>query len=112
MRRLLALIIVLVPTQLAATVGEKEPGRDYSKLMDKANVEFLRNLELLLQAKGFKDVRIVPQMFVATAKDREGKTKTLIVDSNSLKSFSFDGELPLISAEKDSKPETVVPGLH
>jgi hypothetical protein len=112
MRWLIALIIVLAPAQLVATTVEKEPWRDYSKLLDKENVEFLRNLAMLVQAQGFQDVRIIPQMFVATAKNGEGQTKTLIVDYNTLKAFSFDGELPLISTGKDSQPETAVPGLH
>ena len=109
---MIALIIMLVPAQLGATTVEKEPSRDYSKLLDKENVEFLRNLAMLLPAQGFKDVEIIPQMFVATAKNGDGQTKTLIVDYNTLKAFSFDGELPLMSSGKDSQPETAVPGLH
>jgi hypothetical protein len=112
MRWLLALTLVLAPVQLVAAPGENEPSRDYSKLLDNENVDFLRNLAMLLQAQGFRDVRIIPQMFVATAKDEQGKTKTLIVDYNTLKAFSFDGELPLVSTTKDSQPETAVPGLH
>src|SRR3954462_6068742 len=112
MRWLIALALLAVPVRLAAAPAENEPARDYSKLLDKENVEFLRNLAMLLQAQGFRDVRIIPQMFVATAKDEHGKTKTLIVDSNTLKAFSFDGELPIVSTAKDSQPETAVPSLH
>ena len=75
MRLFTALIVLLVPVQLAATAVEKEPPRDYSKMLDKENDEFLRNLTLLLQAQGFKDVRIMPQMFVATAKGAEVRRK-------------------------------------
>ena len=74
--------------------------RDCSKLQDKENVEFLRNLAKLLQAKGFKDVRIVPQIFVATAKN---------AGEQEVESFSFEGELLLVGAAKKSEPETVLP---
>jgi hypothetical protein len=112
MRWLIALIILLVPAQIAATTVEKDASRDYSKLLDKENIEFLRNLAVLLQSQGFKDVRIIPQMFVATAKNSNGQPKTLIIDYNTLKAFSFDGELPLVSTAKEGQPETAVPGLQ
>jgi hypothetical protein len=113
MRFLIPLALLLIPpTHLAAATVISEPARNYSKLLEKENVEFLRNLAMLLQAQGFKDVQIVPQMFVATAKDHDGKVKTLIVDYNTLKAFSFDGELPLVGTAKQSYPETTVPNLH
>ena len=113
MRWLIALIVALGPAQLAAATAEKDQPRDYSKMLDdKANAEFLRHLSKLLEAQGFKDVQIVPQLFVATAKNAEGQTKTLIVDYNTLQAFSFDGELPLVRSAKHSQPETAIPGLH
>ena len=76
---------IFVSTCLVAATVETE--RDYSKLLDKENVEFLRNLARLLKAKGFKDVRVVPQLFVATAKNAVGQEVTIIVDYNTLESF-------------------------
>jgi hypothetical protein len=113
MRSFIILIFLLIPAHLAAAATvEKEPSREYSKLLDKENVEFLRNLAILLEGQGFKDVRIIPQLFVAIAKNSEGRPKTLMVDYNTLKAFSFDGELPLVSTVKDGQPETAVPSLH
>src|SRR3954447_10222422 len=105
-------IFLLVPDHLSAATADNKTSRDYSMLRDKKNIDFLRNLATMLEAQGFKDVRIIPQMFVATSKTDEGQTKTLIIDYNTLKAFSFDGELPLVSTAKDGQPETAVPGLH
>jgi hypothetical protein len=70
MKWLIAFTLLLVPAHLAAAPAEHETTRDYAKLLE--DVEFLRNLAMLLQAQGYKDVQIIPQMFVATAKDRDG----------------------------------------
>src|SRR4051812_39723141 len=111
MRWLILLTFLLVPALLSAATADNKASRDYSKSLDKQNIEFLRNLATMLEAQGFKDVKIIPQMFVATSKTDEGQTKTLIIDYSTLKAFSFDGELPLVSTAKDGQPEPV-PGLH
>src|SRR4051812_22397578 len=112
MHWLIALTLFFVPTSFAAAMPKREQSRDYSKLMDKQNVEFLRQLAMLLEAKGLKEVRIIPQMFVATAKNDSGDEVTVIVDYNTLQAFSFEGKLPFIDAGKDSKPEIAIPELH
>src|SRR3954463_3214351 len=113
MRSLIALIFLLAQADLAAAATvEKNPSRDYSKLLDKENVEFLRNLAMLLEAQGFKDVRIIPQMFVAAAQNKRGREVTVIVDYNTLQAFSFEGKLPFVEAGKDSKPEMAIPKAH
>jgi hypothetical protein len=63
-------------------------GKPYSNQIDAANEMFLRELRERLQQKGFQEVNIVPQMFVARAKDK-GRTVTLIVDSDSLQSMAI-----------------------
>jgi len=112
MRWLIALTLFFIPASLVAATVEKGQARDYSKLIDKGNVEFLRNLAVLLESKGLKDVRIIPQMFVATAKNDGGRDVTVIVDYNTLQAFSFEEKLPFVDAAKDSKPEMAIPKLH
>jgi hypothetical protein len=109
--RWLAPLIAFIPVQLAASTVETEQPRDYSKMLDKQNIEFLRNLATLLETKGFKDVQIIPQMFVAKARNSAGKEVTIIFDYNTLKALSFEGELPLANP-KESQPETVLPQLR
>jgi hypothetical protein len=98
MRSLIALTLFFIPASLVAATVEQGQSRDYSKLVDKENVEFLRNLAVLLEAKGLKDVRIIPQMFVATAKNDGGRDVTVIVDYNTLQAFSFEEKLPFVDA--------------
>jgi hypothetical protein len=112
MRWVIAFVLFLLPTRLPAATVEPGAPRDYSKTLAKENVVFLRNLAILLEGKGFKDVRVIPQMFVAKAKKSDGSEITIIVDYNTLNVLSFEGELPLVDAAKQSLPETVLPQLR
>ena len=75
----------------AATAIES---RDYSKLLNKENVEFLQQLQRSIGNQGYRDVRVIPQFFVARAVGPDGQPRTLIVDYNTLQTFSLEGNLP------------------
>jgi hypothetical protein len=98
--------LILISVGAFAATEDAQP-RDYVKALDKANVLFLKELRQLVEAKGFRDVRIIPQLFVAKVKGADGKDRTLIINSDTLQAFAFDGTLPL-----SDKPETVLPELH
>jgi hypothetical protein len=87
-----AFMFAFVRSADAATATEP---RDYSKLIDKDNVEFLRQLQRSISSQGYREVRVIPQFFVATAVGSDGRLRTLIIDYNTLKMFSFEGALPL-----------------
>lgn len=100
---------MLLITTVAHAETNPATERDYAKKLDKENVEFLKELASLVEAKGYRDVQVIPQMFVVTAKNPDGKLQTLIIDSNSLKAFALDGELPMLL---NSAPETTIPGMR
>jgi len=78
--------------------------------LDQANKRFLQELTKLVEAQGYRGVLIVPQLFVVQARGEDGNDYTLIINSNTLQAFRFEGKLPL--TEKSEVPETVLPKLH
>jgi hypothetical protein len=111
MHRLL-LLLCIIP--IAAANGAK-PGQDrgdYQSKLDKENVDFLRDLAHLITAKGFTNVKVIPQMFVVTAVGPHGKPLAMIVDANTLKTFTIDNQLPGLSDAATSKPEGQLPELR
>jgi hypothetical protein len=95
MRRLavLTLVLVAIPTA-SANVDSSEPvgGKTYAEQMDAANAAFLAELKRRIERAGFEDVEIVPRVFVATGKDRQGRGVSLIVDSDTLKTLQVGRE--------------------
>jgi hypothetical protein len=94
--RWLFLLLVIPSVACAAANDATLPAdrRDYQSKLDKENVDFLRALARLIATKGFTNVRVIPQMFVVTAVGPDGKPRTMIIDSNSLKTFGSDNQMP------------------
>ena len=111
MRWLLLSLLALVAFD-ASAAPEDVQQRTYSKSLNQENVRFLRELVQLLEAQGYQGVRIVPQLFVAKARGKNGEDYTLIINSDTLQAFSFEGKLPLAEQGEGEAPETMVPGLH
>jgi hypothetical protein len=109
MRWLLPSLLMLLSIGASAAPEDMQK-RDYSKSLEQENVRFLRELTQLVEAKGYRSVRIVPQLFVAKARGENGEDYTLIINSDTLNALRFDGRLPL--AENGESPETVFPSLH
>src|SRR4051794_20450753 len=71
----------------ARALEKATPPADYATTMDQQNVDFLRQLAMRIEQTGYRDAKVIPQMFVVVAKRRDGKDITLIVDSNTLKAL-------------------------
>jgi hypothetical protein len=107
MRWFLLLLSLVGPGASAAPRTCKT--RDYGKSLDQANRRFLLELSQLVEAQGYRGVQIVPQLFVATARGKDGEPYTLIINSDTLQVLRFEGKLPLAGK---TVPETRLPGLH
>ena len=107
--RWLKVILILIGFNANAAPDEVQ-NRDYSKSLNQANKRFLRELVQLMEAQGYRSIQIIPQLFVAHARGQNGEDYTLIINSDTLQAFRFEGKLPL--PEKSESPETVLPGLH
>jgi hypothetical protein len=79
----------------------RQAHRSPQRTSTKAYTEFLRNLTRSLSDKGYTNVRLVPQLFVVTAKGAGGKPLTIIVNAKTLKAFAFENSLPDLSDEPD-----------
>jgi hypothetical protein len=111
MRWLLLLIGMWTGMSFDAHAATDSGGeRNYEKTMYEDNRRFLKELSRLIEARGFRHVEIIPQLFVAKAKGPDGVERTLIINSDTLNAFSFDGPLPL--PERGAVPETRLPALH
>jgi hypothetical protein len=109
------LIFLLLATNASAQASENDAtlsGRDYSRLMDKANQDFLRELANRIKEAGYADVQIVPQLFVVIAKKTNGSPKMLIVDYNTMRAIEVENGLEFGGGAKNSAPETDIPQLH
>jgi hypothetical protein len=93
---------------MRAAADKSPPTRNYLKQLDEENLVFLKQLQNLIEQRGFRRVQIIPQLFVAKAESRDGKERTLIVNSDTLEAYAFDGRLPL----SKSPSETKLPELH
>jgi hypothetical protein len=109
MRFLLVLLLALTPA--AAAVSDSKP-RDYASQLDKANMEFLRDLAEKLEATGFKHVRVVPELFVAVVERPDGKPAALVVDSNTLRTFEVGKSLDAVLNDVNQAEQTVPPSLR
>jgi hypothetical protein len=109
MRWVLLLVMLLLSSDIRAATENSE-GRDYAKALDADNLLFLKELTRLIGAQGYRHVEIIPQLFVAKATGPDGQDRTLIINSDTLKAYSFEGKLPV--ADKGAPPETALPGLH
>lgn len=84
------------------------PARNYEKQLDADNLVFLKRLRQLIEQQGYRRVQIIPQLFVARVTDAHGQEHTLIVNSDTLQGYAFDGRLPL----SDKPSESQLPELH
>jgi len=109
---LILFLLITVTPVLARTSGEPTPRGEYSRTMDKANVDFLRELADRIKKSGYEQVEIVPQMFVVIAKKPEGKPQMLIVDYNTMRAIEVENGLDVGVGLKSSTPETKIPELH
>jgi hypothetical protein len=87
-------------------------GREYEKTLTRENELFLKDLVKLIEAKGYQDVRVILQMFVVTVKEADGKGRTMIIDSNSLRAFSLENDLSALMNSTASTPEGTILELH
>ena len=108
---LILFLLITVPV-LARTSGEATQRGEYSPTMDKANVDFLRELANRIKKSGYEQVEIVPQMFVVIAKKPEGKPQMLIVDYNTMRAIEVENGLDFGVGVKSSTPETKIPKLR
>ena len=100
--------LLVVSFDVRAATDNPAPRRNYQKQLDEENLLFLRELQKLIEQRGYRHVRVVPQLFVAKAEDSDGKERTLIVNSDTLEAYAFEGRLPL----GDKPSETKLPALH
>jgi len=98
----LLLILLLSVTPATAAVSDSKPG-SYASQLDKANMEFLRDLANKLEATGFKHVRVVPELFVAVVERPDGKPAALVVDSNTLRTFEVEKSLDAVLNDVNSR---------
>ena len=96
------LILLIMLTSFGVWAATDQfPRRDYAKTLDEENRQFLKQLSRLVKAKGFSEVEIIPQLFVARVKDTEGHDRTLIINSDTLQAYPFEGQLPLVEERRE-----------
>ena len=73
----------MMPPDADAATSDATPRQDrtdYQKTLTKENIQFLRELSRLIEARGYTGVHVVPQLFVVTAKEPDGSPLTMIVE--------------------------------
>jgi hypothetical protein len=97
MRHIAAIAFVLVAAQFASARGEPpdasgtQPPRAGAERRAAANPEELKKR---VEEVGFKDVEVVPQMFVVVAKKPDGRGVSMIVDAETLQALQLGGDSP------------------
>lgn len=120
---LAATAVMLVAAQFASARGEPpsatspEPpakfnaDRPGAKNGDRLAAKNAEELKKKVEEVGFKDVEIVPQMFVVLAKKPDGKGVSMIVDAETLQALQLGGDDPDQGGdEPDQSPQATCPG--
>lgn len=94
LRTFVALLIGLAAHTAVATTESVPPvgGKPYEEQVTGGNEKFLLELKRRVESAGFSDVNVLPSMFVMTAKSRDGRSITLVVNSDTLRSLQIGAE--------------------
>lgn len=96
--RWMLLLTLLAMSFDARAATDTAPEPRYEKRLDQENLAFLKRLSEQLDRQGYRQVRIIPQLFVAKMIGPDGKEHTLIVNSDTLETFTLDTPLPFKEA--------------
>ena len=97
MRYIAATALMLVAAQFASARGEP-PNATASQPPpaaagpDQSAAKSTEELKKKVEEVGFKDVQIMPHMFVVMAKNPDGKNVSMIVDAETLQALQLGGD--------------------
>lgn len=98
MRHIAAIALMITAAQFAFARGEppdakgaQPPASAGAERRAAANTDELKKR---VEAVGFKDVEVVPQMFVVVAKKPDGGGVSMIVDAETLQALQLGGDGP------------------
>jgi hypothetical protein len=97
MRYFAATALMLIAAQFASARGEPPNAADappQSNLNADRPAKSTEELKKRVEAVGFKDVEVVPQMFVVVAKKPDGRSVSMIVDSETLQALQLGTDGP------------------
>jgi hypothetical protein len=89
------LVLLLMVSSMSAHAAQPAKGSKES-LESKSSAIFLRELTKRIEAAGYNNVHMIPQMFVVLANRSDGTLTALIVDSKTLKAVEVEGALEFI----------------
>src|SRR5262245_36020157 len=96
MRKIATIAFVLATAHAASARGEPPAGAGTAPPPavsgDASSAATAAELKRRVEQVGFKDVEIVPQMFVVVAKTPDGKEVSLIVDAESMQALQLGGD--------------------
>jgi hypothetical protein len=107
----LCLILLLLASSISVAAAQPNSCADADD-HQQSDVEFLRKLSKDVEKAGFKNVEVIPQMFLVKVDRPEGTTTTLVVDSVTGKAVEISGALDFLKQDLGSSPETTAPGAH
>jgi hypothetical protein len=94
-----------------AAASQTAADRNYSDLMGKQNVQFLRQLQNSLKNNGYEHARVIPQLFVAVG-NRPGQAPTaILVDYNTMQIMEIQIAVEFANGAMVSHPETDLPKI-
>jgi hypothetical protein len=93
-RALVAGLIILSTQTAIANVDASGPvgGKPYGEQLDGGNEKFLLELKRRVEGAGFREVAVMPSMFVVTAKNASGREVAMIVDSDTLEALQIGSD--------------------
>jgi hypothetical protein len=88
-----AMAMMMVAHTAMAEVSASSPG-SYAARLDEENRIFLKQLTAKVRETGYRDVQVVPQIFIVKATDKSGRAVTLLVNSGTNQAVEIDGVPP------------------
>jgi hypothetical protein len=112
MKRIFPIIMILLAASIPALYVEASQNKSVSGMdggSDVSNTQILETLRQALINASFKDVVIVPQIFVAIAKTPDGKRSTLLVDATTMQAMELDGTDNFVAKASQRDPASQDP---
>jgi hypothetical protein len=97
MKRALVIGLILLSASLPAVYVEAKQNRRVSTADDASSSDVVQTLKQALTNVGFKEVQIVPQIFVASVRTSGGKRSMVLVDARTMQAMELEGASDFVS---------------
>ena len=110
--RYFLVLLLMVSSMPALAAGPAKGPKPKEVMEEKSSAFLLLELSKRIEGAGYRNVHMIPQIFVVLANRSDGRPTALIVDSKTLKAVEVDGAFDFIGDATGTNPATELPVLR